>query len=148
MTRVSAESSSSPSSMPPGNIGHSGRLRAGVPPSRASRRSTLVSVTSAFWTRLGLSCNSAVEPRLPAAVPAVVAEHDDQLVAGEARAVQLRVQHQVRAVADERDHLALRAGHARAPGTGELVAHGRVAVLAVERADTLREPVHVHLAGQ
>src|SRR4029077_4170624 len=34
-----ASTSSSPSSMPPGNIGGSGLVRAGVPPSRARRRS-------------------------------------------------------------------------------------------------------------
>ena len=39
-------------------------------------------------------------------IPAVVAENDDELVAGENRAVQLGVEHEVRAVADEGDHLA------------------------------------------
>ena len=79
---------------------------------------------------------------------AVVAEHRDQLVAGDHRAQQLGVEHQVRAVADEREHLAARARHARAPGAGELVAHAREAVLAVERRDAAREPVDVELARE
>ena len=44
-TRVAASISSAPISMPPGNIGGSGRVRAGGPPSRASRMSRCVSVT-------------------------------------------------------------------------------------------------------
>ena len=65
---------------------------------------------------------------------AVVADDHDQLLPGEHRAVEVGVEHQVRAVADERDHVAVRARHPRAPRAGDLVAHARVAVLAVERA--------------
>ena len=66
------------------------------------------------------------------AKPPLSQSDDDQLVAGDDRAEQLGVEHQVRAVADEREHLAPRTRHARAPGAGELVAHAREAVLAVE----------------
>jgi hypothetical protein len=45
ITRAAASTSSSPSSMPPGNIGRSGRDRARRPPSRASRISTLTFAT-------------------------------------------------------------------------------------------------------
>ena len=81
-------------------------------------------------------------------VPPVVAEHDDQLVAGEVRAVELGVEHEVRPVSDERDDLARCAPHSGSPGARDLVPHRRVAVLAVERADSFREPVDVHLARE
>jgi hypothetical protein len=81
-------------------------------------------------------------------VTSVVAEHHDELVALEGRAVQLRVEHQVGAVADERDDLTRLTRHPRPPRAGDLVSHGGVPVLAVERPDSLREPVDVHLPGQ
>ena len=79
---------------------------------------------------------------------AVVADDHDQLVAGEHRAVQVAVHHHVRAVADERDDLVVGAGHLGAPRTGDLVAHAREPVLAVEVADLLGTPAVDQLAGQ
>src|SRR5438034_6144975 len=59
MTRAAASACSSPSSIQPGNIGCSGRERAGVPPSRASRRSRLVSVTRSILDIEEGQCNTA-----------------------------------------------------------------------------------------
>ena len=68
----------------------------------------------------------------------VVAEERDQLVPGDHGAQELGVEHQVRAVADEREHLAPCTRHARAPRAGQLIAHAREAVLAVEGRDPAR----------
>src|SRR5689334_4547227 len=71
-------------------------------------------------------------------VTAVVADDDDQLLARQHRAVQLGVEHQVRAVAHEGEDFAVTTCEPRAPGAGDLVAHAREAVLAVEGGDALR----------
>ena len=79
---------------------------------------------------------------------AVVADHDDQLVAGQDRGIDVRVHHQIGAVAGEDDHVALRIGHLGPPAAGDFVAHAGEAELAVEGADGLGLPVLAQLARQ
>ena len=79
---------------------------------------------------------------------AVVAHDDDELVPRQHRAVEVAVHHQVRAVADQGDHLAVGHGHLRSPGPRDLIPHAGVAVLAVERMDALRAPPADQLAGE
>ena len=79
---------------------------------------------------------------------AIVADDDDELKAGEDRAVDVGVEHQVAAVADEDDHVARGVGHLRPPAAGDLVAHAGEAELAVEAADRLGLPVLAQLARQ
>ena len=62
--------------------------------------------------------------------------------------IDVGVHHQVRAVADHGDDVALGVGHLGAPAAGDLVAHAGVAELAVEGADRLGPPVLAQLARQ
>ena len=66
--------------------------------------------------------------------------------------VEVAVHHQVRPVADEHDHSAVRGErrprHRRAPPAADLVAHAREAVLAVERRRRPRPPAVVQLARE
>ena len=55
--------------------------------------------------------------------------------------------HQVGAVADHHEHLALRVGHLHAQPAGDLVAHARVAVLDVVALRVARAPELVQVAG-
>ena len=85
-------------------------------------------------------------------VAAVVAQHDDHLVPRQHRRVEVAVEHQVRAVADEHDRVAvgLQFGtrHRRSPPAGQLVAHAGEPVLTIERRDAERPPAVVQLAGK
>ena len=109
---------------------------------------------------------------------AVVAHHDDHFVAREDRTVEVAVEHQVGAVADQGEDLTGGltgasaghagagnagagnggagnggaghggAGHGRPPRPGDLVAHAGKAVLAVEAARRLGQPVDIELPRQ
>ena len=71
-----------------------------------------------------------------------------ELVARQHRAVQVAVHHQVGAVADEDDDLAVGHGHLGPPRARDLVAHAGVAVLHVDAAHALGAPAAVELAGE
>ena len=88
----------------------------------------------------------------------VVAEHRDVRHPCEGRGVELGVEHQVGAVAEDRRHHAVRVGarpgHRRAPRRDDLVAHAGEAVLEVHRrargrarGDLAGAPAAVQLAG-
>ena len=84
-------------------------------------------------------------------VPAVVADHDDHLVAAENRRIDVRIHHHVGAVADHDDRRAAEAagsgvGHRMAPAGGDLVAHAGEAELDVEGVRGLDAPALGDLA--
>ena len=83
-----------------------------------------------------------------AAVAAVVEHDDHELRAEHHRRCDFRVEHQVAAVADQHDDLALWIRHLDADAAGDLVAHARVAVFDVVGAGTRGAPELVQFARQ
>src|SRR3954453_15814453 len=79
---------------------------------------------------------------------AVVADDEDHLVSGEHRRIDVGVHHQVRAVANEGDHIRLWSRHLCAERAGDLVAHRGHPELRVEAADGLRSPTADEFTGQ
>ena len=80
--------------------------------------------------------------------PAVIDEHDDELGVLLDRRDDLARHHEVAAVADHDEHLALGCREFHADAGGYLVAHARVAVLDVVLLRIARAPQLVQLAGQ
>ncbi len=83
-----------------------------------------------------------------AAVAAVVEHDDDELQAEHHRRRDLAIHHQIAAVADHHDHLALGPRKLGAESARDFVTHARVAVFDVIRARTARAPELVQLGGQ
>ncbi len=83
-----------------------------------------------------------------AAVPAVVAEHDEERVAAGHRSRDLGVHHQVAAVAQQDGNGARGIGHLHAETARDLVAHAGIAVLEVIAAGLGAAPELVQLARQ
>ena len=83
-----------------------------------------------------------------AAEAVVVEEHDHELLSHRDRGRDLRVHHEVAAVADHDEDLAVRERQLRPEAPGDLVSHARVAVLEVVAARIPRPPEAVELAGE
>ena len=85
---------------------------------------------------------------LDAAVAAVVEDHDDELAAEHHRRREFRVEHHVRAVADDHDHFAFGPREFRAEAARDLVAHARVRVVHVVVARRAAAPQLVQFGRQ
>src|SRR5882762_10959996 len=81
-------------------------------------------------------------------VAAVVAYHHDHLVAAEDRAVNVRVHHQIGAIAYENKYIGIGGRHLRPPAAGDLVPHARESELAIESSRRLHLPALHQLAGK
>ena len=88
-----------------------------------------------------------LEP-IDAAEAVVVEDHDDERQAHRHRGRDLGVHHQIAAVADHDEHVAVGQRHLRAETTGDLVSHAGISVLEVIALRIGRAPELVKLAGQ
>ena len=85
--------------------------------------------------------------------PAIVADHNNHLVTTQNCRVDVRVHHQIGAVADHHDRRAAESagpgiGHRMAPTGRDLVAHAREAELKVKGVRRLDAPAFCHFARQ
>jgi hypothetical protein len=80
--------------------------------------------------------------------PVVLHQDDHQLDPLGHRRDDLAVHHQIRAVADQRDHLAVGGGHLDPECAGDLVAHAGVPVLDVVLLGVPRPPQHLEVPGE
>src|SRR6266849_5569664 len=85
---------------------------------------------------------------LDAAEAAIIEQHDDELAAELDRGRDFRIHHQIGAVADQHDDLALGRSQLDAEPAGDLVAHAGIAVFDVIGARLADAPQFVQLAGQ
>ena len=110
------------------------------------RRQRLVSASREQVVE-ALAAGRALQP-VDAAEAAIVEHHDDELATEHDRGCDLRVHHQVAAVADHDEDLALGLRHLDAEPAGDLVAHAGKAVFEVVAAGLRRAPQLVQLARQ
>jgi hypothetical protein len=95
----------------------------------------------------GLATGGALQP-VDATETAIVQQHNRQLQSQHHRRGELRVQHEIAAVADHHDDLALRPRQLHAKSAGDFVAHAGIAVFEMIGPDLLRLPKLVQLARQ
>ena len=78
----------------------------------------------------------------------VVTYDEDHFVTREHGRVNIRVHHQIGAIADHRVNLTRVSSHCRAPRTRDFVSHTGIAIFAVEGGDSFAHPVDVEFTGQ
>ena len=83
-----------------------------------------------------------------AAEAAIVEQHDDELDAEHDRGRDLRIHHEIGAVADHHDDLAVGLRHLHADAAGDLVAHAGIAVFEMVGGGRARLPQLVQFARQ